>query len=113
MSPGDIVLIRLPIFGGSGAKYRPALLLAQLPGPYQNQLVAGISTKLQNLQPGWDEVLDVTDPDFAQTGLHAKSAIRLSYLYAADTSQISGVIGSLSQARHRRLLESLANHLLK
>jgi hypothetical protein len=50
MKPGHVVLIRLPQTTGGPAKLRPALVLAILPGPYQNVLICGISTQLQSLQ---------------------------------------------------------------
>ena len=45
MRPGDIVLVRMPQAGGAPAKLRPALVLATLPGPYQDALVCGISSR--------------------------------------------------------------------
>ncbi|MBI3465661.1 MAG: type II toxin-antitoxin system PemK/MazF family toxin [Planctomycetes bacterium] len=56
MNPGEIVLIRLPQTGGAASKLRPALVLSNLLGPYQNVLLCGISTQLHQLQPGWDEL---------------------------------------------------------
>jgi mRNA interferase MazF len=76
------VLIPLPQIGSALPKLRPALLLANLPGPYQNQLLCGISTQLHLLQAHWDELVQTTDADFSLSGLHRTSAIRLSYLYA-------------------------------
>jgi mRNA interferase MazF len=55
VKPGDMVLISLPQIGGGAPKLRPALLLADLPGPYQNLLLCGISTQLHQLQANWDE----------------------------------------------------------
>jgi len=54
VSPGDVVLIALTQFAGAAPKLRPALLLAELPGPYQNLLLSGISTQLHQLEPQWD-----------------------------------------------------------
>ena len=84
MNPGDVVLIPLPELGGGTSKLRPALVLAQLPGPYQTLLLCGISTQLQFVQTNWDELVQPGDADFGTSGLHKASAIRLSYLYAAD-----------------------------
>lgn len=112
MKPRDVVLIDLPQSGGGRLKSRPALVLALLPGAYQNVLICGISTRLQALQPNWDERIDPTDPDFAQSGLHRASAIRLSYLYAADSSEINGVIGRIAAARLDRLRQRLAKLLV-
>jgi mRNA interferase MazF len=96
---------------GGGLKLRPALLLADLPGPYQNLLLCGVSTQLQQLQANWDELMQVGDADFSSNGLHRASAIRLSYLYAADPGEIAGVIGSIDYARLQRLRQRLADHL--
>ncbi len=111
MTPGDIGLISLPQFGGGPAKLRPALLLARLPGPYQQLLVCGISTQLHALVPDWDEFIDNTDAGFAASGLHQKSVIRLSYLYAASATEIVGIIGSIDAGRLSRLLSRLATLL--
>jgi mRNA interferase MazF len=110
MNPGDVALIPLPQLGGGAAKLRPALVLALLPGPYQNVLLCGISTQLHLLEPNWDEAIQPSDPDFAGSGLHQASAIRLSYLYAADATEITGVIGRIDPARLAQLRSRLSDH---
>lgn len=111
MSPGNVVLIRLPQVAGGSFKLRPALLLSTLPGPYQNLLICGISTQLHQLVANWDEQIGPPEPDFTASGLHQASAIRLSYLYAADAAEIVGTIGTVDAARLDRLLTRLAEHL--
>jgi mRNA interferase MazF len=111
VNPGDVVLISLPQVSGGAAKLRPALVLSLLPGPFQNVLICGISTRCDQLVNEWDEVVATTDTDFAASGLHRESSIRLSYLYAADATEISGRIGSIDAARLDRLLTRLASHL--
>lgn len=111
MKPGDVILVPIPQIAGGASKLRPALLLATLPGPYQNLLLCGISTQLQQLQTDWDEVVRPADPDYQTSGLHRTSAIRLSYLYAADHREIAGVIGRVDHARLERLLTRLTDHL--
>lgn len=111
MNPGDVVLISLPQTGGGPPKLRPALVLAQLPGPYQNLLICGISTQLQQLQTNWDELIQATDSDFATSRLRSASVIRLSYLYAAGASEIVGRIGSIDATRLARLRQRLADLL--
>jgi hypothetical protein len=107
MKPGDVVLIRLPQMAGGPPKLRPALVLALLPGPFQSVLICGISTKLQELQANWDEPIGPDDGDYSSSGLHQRSAIRLSYLYAADVREISGSIERVGPDRLRRLLQRL------
>ncbi len=111
MRAGDVVLIRLPQAGGGPAKLGPALTLALLPGPYQNALLAGISTQLHLLEKDWDELVSRADGDFAASGLRQDSAVRLSYLYAADPTELAGVIGRVDPQRLRRLRTRLARHL--
>ena len=89
-SPGDVVLIPLSPFSGGPAKLRPALLLASLPGPYQTQLVCGVSTQLHQQVPDWDELIQPGDADFPSSGLHRESIIRLSYLHATDLTEFAG-----------------------
>jgi len=107
MKPGDVVLIRLPQMAGGEPKLRPALVLALLPGPFQSVLICGISTRLRELQADWDEPIGPDDGDYLPSGLHQRSAIRLSYLYAADAREISGPIGRVDSERLRKLLQRL------
>lgn len=111
MNPGDVVLIPLPQFGSGAAKLRPALVLALLPGPYQNVLLCGISTQLHLIQATWDKLVQPADGDFAGSGLHQASVIRLSYLYAADAAEITGTIGRIDPTRLARLRTRLADHV--
>jgi len=111
VSPGDVVLIPLLQIGGTSSKLRPALLLADMPGPYQNLLICGISTQIHLLLANWDELIRSGDADFPGSGLHRDSAIRLSYLYAADHTEIAGIIGAVDPSRLKRLCQRLSDHL--
>ena len=84
---------------------------SRLPGPYQNLFLCGISTQLHQVQANWDELIQPPDADFAISGLHRASIIRLSYLYAADPSEISGAIGRIDSVRLKRLRQKLSDHL--
>ena len=99
MRPGSVVLIRMPGTGGGPPKLRPALVVAQLPGAYQELLVCGISTRFADLEPDWDEVIESSDPDFAASGLHRASVIRPSFLAAVESSAVAGRIGEVGPAR--------------
>jgi mRNA interferase MazF len=111
MSPGDIVLLPVPQFRGGPPKLRPALVLALLPGPYQNVLTCGVSTQLQLIEKDWNEMIEKSDPDFPQSKLHRSSVIRLSYLFAADRGDISGIMGSIASDRLQRLRTRLSQLL--
>ena len=111
MKPGSVVLIRMPRTGEVPGKLRPTLVLAQLPGPYEDLLVCGVSTRLADLEADWDEVVREDDPDFPASGLHRRSAIRLSFLAAVESSAVAGRIGEIAAVRLGRLLARLAGHL--
>jgi mRNA interferase MazF len=110
MKPGHVVLLPLPVAGGGSLKLRPALILIDLPGQYQDILVCGISSRLDNLEAQWDERIEVTDADYPSSGLHRASSIRLSYLYSATRQEIHGSIGRLDADRVDRLRNRLAEH---
>jgi mRNA interferase MazF len=100
---GDIAICPLPQADGQ-IKNRPVVLLRQMP-PFDDFLVCGISTQLQHLVAGFDEVISPVDPDYKGSGLKAASLIRLGYLAVLPAESLLGAIGSLSPVRHDRLLE--------
>jgi len=111
MKEGDIVLTPIPHADG-GTKNRPALVLRKMP-PYNDLLLRGISTQLRQAVPEFDEVIALTDTNFAQSGLLAESVIRLGFLAVVPANAIPGSIGSVSTGRHERLLTKLSAYLVK
>jgi mRNA interferase MazF len=110
MNPGDVVLIPIPQTGGR-AKLRPAVVLALMPGAYQSLLICGISTQIQAIEPNWDDPIDPADPDFAASGLHHASVVRLSFLRAASPTDVARQIGQIDADRLARLRQCLSDHL--
>ena len=110
MKEGDIVLTPLPQADGQ-IKNRPALFLRAMP-PFNDALVCGISTQLQQQVSGFDEVVHREDGDFASSGLIADSLIRLGFLAVVPQKKIIGGIGAIATSRHQRLLKNLSVHLL-
>ncbi len=108
MRPGSVVLIRMPQTGGAPPKLRPALVLADLPGSFQDLLVCGISSQLAELVRDWDEVIRQGDPDFPASGLHRTSVIKPSFLAAIESAAVAGTIGEIDEARLERLRTRLA-----
>ena len=111
MKEGDIILTPVPQANGQ-IKNRPALFLRELP-PYNDALVCGISTQLQQQVNGFDEIIRRQDTDFASSGLVTDSLIRLGFLAVIPTNKIIGSIGSIAAIRHKRLLQNLSDHLTK
>ncbi len=111
MKEGDVVLTPVPQANGQ-IKNRPALFLREMP-PFNDALVCGISTRLQQQVAGFDEVIRRQDSDFSTSGLVADSLIRLGFLAVIPRNRIIGSIGSIATARHKRLLKNLGDHLIK
>src|SRR3954451_20323403 len=109
MSPGDVVLALFPDVGPGPAKWRPAVYLVALPGPYQTMLVCGVSTKLHAAIPDWDELIVPGDPDFTASGLRKASIVRLSFLRSAGPAEVRGPVGRIDPARLHRLRTRLAD----
>lgn len=111
MNEGDVVLTPLPQADGT-IKNRPAVFLRALP-PFGDALICGISTQMQQEVVEFDEVIVPADADFVTSGLRTISLIRLGFLTSLPINRIIGTIGSISAERHQRLLNNLADHLLK
>lgn len=87
------------------------MVLALLPGNYQTVLVCGLSSDLEEVEPGWDDVVSITDSDFVASGLLVSSSVRLSFLFGVDEDQIEGLIGQLGRERASKLRRRLGEHL--
>lgn len=109
MKEGDVLLAALPQVDGI-VKLRPVVFLHRMP-PFQDFLVCGITTQLQQSAPELDELITPADPDFRPSGLKAASLIRLGYLAVLPGSEFEGRIGSLSPVRLGRLLTRLSDFL--
>jgi mRNA interferase MazF len=104
---GQIVLTPFPHTDLSGAKLRPVLMLRRA-SRYDDWLVCMVSSKLDQAETGFDEVLAATDADFAASGLKAPSILRLSRLAVLDGTLLVGSIGNLGNDRLERIRQRLA-----
>lgn len=111
MKEGDVVLAAVPQADGK-TKLRPVILLREMPR-YYDLLVCIVSTQLHQQVPDFDEIISPKDQDFASTGLVSESLIRLAALALVLNRDVTGVIGSISSARHQRLLQRLSEYLVK
>jgi mRNA interferase MazF len=111
MKDGDVVLATLPQADGS-IKARPALVLCRVP-PFEDLLICGISTQMQNSAPELDEPITPADPDFKTSGLKATSLIRVGYLTTLPPGDLMGSIGRISAARLKRLRTKLATFVAR
>lgn len=108
---GDISLIRFPRADLEKGKYRPVLLLAKMPGPFNDWLVCAITSQLRHEVRGWDERIAETDNDFAGSGLKVPSLIRVGKLATVAEGALEGVLGRISEERLRAILGRIADYL--
>ena len=110
MKESDVILTPLSQ-ADEELKYRPAIILREMPIPYRDILVCGVSTRLNQYIHGFDDIISVTDSDFALSGLRAESLIQLNFLGVIPRRLVRGTIGSISEERHERLLRRLIDYL--
>jgi mRNA interferase MazF len=70
---GQIVVFRFPQTDLEEGMLRPALLLGKLPGEYDDWLVYMISSQTRHYVTGFDELVQESDEDFADSGLKVTS----------------------------------------
>ena len=110
---GQIVLFRFPSTDLILGSLRPSLLVAPIPSSYDDWLVCMISSQIHQAIPNFDEIIQITDADFAKTRLKTESVIRLSRLAVVSETIFVGKLGEISQARLQRVKENLADWIRK
>ncbi len=105
---GQLAIVQFPTVALGEGKPRPVLLVAPLPGPYDDWLVSMLSTQPQQAVAGFDEVIDQTQTDFQSSGLKAASVIRIARLAVVPASMLVGTIGEISSDRLQRIRQRLA-----
>ncbi len=110
---GQVVLFRFPHTDLEEGKLRPALLLGKLPGEYDDWLICMISSQTRHYIPGFDEIAQESDPDFAATGLKVSSVIRVGRLAVVEGEVLLGAIGHIGPERFQRIKSRLAEWLVQ
>ena len=111
MKAGDVVLIRFPQTDLQAGKLRPALVLALAPGRHPDALLIMITSRPYQAIPGFDDVIETTDVDFADSGLKVRSVIRLARLTSVQTSIINALLGEISTERLTKLKKRVIDWL--
>lgn len=106
---GQLAIVQFPTVALGEGKPRPVLLIAPLPGPYEDWPVSMLSTQLQQSVVGFDEVIDLTQSDFQTSGLKVASVIRIARLAVVPASMLVGAIGEISPERLQRIRQKLAD----
>lgn len=104
---GQIVLTPFPYTDLSSAKLRPVLMLRPA-SRFDDWLVCMVSSRIEQAEPGLDEVLSPIEPDFVVSGLKAPSVLRLARLAVLDGSLLAGSIGTIDDTRLSRIRQRLA-----
>ena len=110
---GQIVLFRFPRADLEEGKLRPALLLRRLPGEYDDWLICMISSQTRHYVPGFGELVQEDDADFAESGLKVASVIRVGRLAVVEGEILLGAIGEMSSERLQRIKSHLAEWLMR
>ncbi|GIV57085.1 MAG: hypothetical protein KatS3mg054_0920 [Chloroflexus sp.] len=108
---GQVVLFRFPQTDLEQGKLRPALLLAKLPGEYDDWLICMISSQTRQYVAGFDEIIKEDDTDFEQSGLKVASVIRVGRLAVISGEILLGAIGEISAERLSRIKQNLSEWL--
>lgn len=108
---GQIVLTPFPYTDLSGAKLRPVPMLRQSPR-FDDWLVCMVSSRIEQADAGFDEVLHAEDPDFVASGLKAPSVLRLSRLAVLNGSLLLGSIGAIADDRLVRVRHRIARWIV-
>ncbi|MEW5938829.1 MAG: type II toxin-antitoxin system PemK/MazF family toxin [Chloroflexota bacterium] len=111
IKPGQVVLFRFPHTDLQDGKLRPTLLVAKVPGRFDDWLACAISTQLQQQVPDFDEIIREGDDDYAQSNLKSESLIRIGRLGVLEGSIFKGAIGEISTERLRRIKARLTKWL--
>lgn len=112
MIAGQIALFQFPQTDTPAGKLRPALLLAKLPGHYDDWLICMISSQVHQHIEGFDEIIHRNDPDFSLSGLKKTSVIRVGRLAVVNQSVLLGSIGTISATRLQQIKTNLSTWLL-
>lgn len=109
---GQIVLFRFPYTDQKEGKLRPALVIRELPGTYEDWLICMISSQLSQEVSSFDEIISEEDKDFMNSGLKFSSVIRIGRLAVVDKTILVGTIGEISADRLTRIKNRLSNWLI-
>jgi mRNA interferase MazF len=105
-----VVLLPFPFDDLSGQKVRPAVCLTDAIGTHRHLVVAFITSTVPAMLEPTDILLTPGTPDFASTGLHVRSTLRLHRLVTVSATIIRrqmGVLAPSAQAQVQQRLRTL------
>lgn len=96
ISEGQIVLFKFLQSDQKEGKLRPALVLRELPGKFNDWLICMISSNIDLQIPELGELITPDASDFIQSGLKVSSVIRTSRLAVVDGNILLGKLGQIN-----------------
>ena len=108
IAEGQTVLFRFPQTDQQEGKLRPALIIRKVPGQYEDWLLCMISSRLDQEVPGFDDLLNPSDPDFEKSGLRVPSLLRIGRLAVVNKGILAGRLGEIDEARLLRIKARLS-----
>ena len=112
ISESQIVLFKFPQTDQKEGKLRPALILRELPGKFNDWLICMISSNIDLQIPELDELITPDDSDFMQSGLKVPSVIRTSRLAVVDGNILLGKLGQINTERLHKIKQKLSKWIL-
>jgi len=109
---GQVILFNFPQTNLFPGKSRPGLLVAKLPGSYDDWLISMISTQTHQYIEGIDEIIKKESTDFTQSGLKIESVIRAARLAVVSGEILIGTIGEISHERLTRIRKNLSEWII-
>ncbi len=107
IQPGQIVLFHFPQADLAEGKLRPALVLTQLPGEYDDWLVCMISSQTRHYVADFDEIIQEGDADFEPSGLKLTSVVRAGRFAVVEDKMLLGAVGQIAPERLQRIKDRL------
>jgi len=99
---GTVVLVNSPYSDLSRAKYRPALVVADV--DYGDLLLAQITSKTF----GDRNAVELTEGDFVDGGLMVVSYVRAGRLVTIEPKLIKRQLGTITEAKRKEVVEAIA-----
>ncbi len=102
---GDVVVIPFPFSDLTGAKRRPALVIANLKG--NDLILCQITSK--NVKDEY--AIEITEKDFEEGSLREVSNIRPNKIFTADESIILYKVGKLKREKIKEIISAIVKIL--
>jgi mRNA interferase MazF len=97
---GDVVLLDWPFAGGTGRKYRPALVIQNDRDNQRltNTIVAMITSLTHRAAEPTQLFIDLSTPEGKQSGLHRDSVVNCVNLFTVEQAKVLRTVGTLPPA---------------